>query len=72
MKAIGLVLILILLSGCVQQKPCPPKDAVIFIGPGIPVLIPKGHFDNPDNWCTEGQLKKAIEEKEKKQKEDSI
>ena len=54
---------------CVNCPPCPPVDAVIMIRPGpltrpVPVVIKKGHFNDPTNWA-------PVEEWEQKQAEEN-
>jgi len=62
MKVILLIVMVGLLAGYAQCKPCPPNDAFTMIHPYGLAEIPKGFFDDPDNWITEDALKKKLEE----------
>ena len=60
---LSVALVLVLMAGCATAPKCPTcpsENAIIMVGPGIPVVVPKGYFDNPENWLTEQQYKDAI------------
>lgn len=40
---------------------CPPQDLVFQLSNGDYVTIPKGFFDDPDNWVTPEDHKKRID-----------
>jgi len=50
-----------LLAGCQTCPKCPPENAIIFVEPGFPVNIEKGHFDNTENWATEDEFNEWLE-----------
>lgn len=78
MKAIMAVIAAVILSGCVMagpgqvtaQKcpPCPPEDAYFLVGPGIPVMVPKGFFDDSkdDNWTGQKEYDEAMKESQQR------
>ena len=47
-----------------KQGPCPSENIIIFVEPGVPISIPKGFFDNGDNYFTEKEFEKALEDVE--------
>ena len=47
-----------------KQGPCPSENIIIFVEPGVPIAIPKGFFDNENNYFTEEEFKKALEDVE--------
>ena len=70
MKNVIVVLIMLAIAGCVSTpKPSPPQDVYFMIQNGMMVTIPQGFFDNPDNYMTEDEYKKAMEEYHEKLKQ---
>ena len=53
---------------CPPDKPCPQQDSVILVGPGIPVFIPKGAFDDPAYWKTPSDFEEWVKEQNKPSK----
>lgn len=59
-------LLVIVIVGCAtvpKCPPCPPEDAYTMTEMGFPVLIPRGYFDDPNNWFTEQQIKDVMEKR---------
>ena len=71
-KLIVFILVLVFMTaGCATTKmckPCPPEDAYFLVGPGIPVHVPKGFFDNSKDWATKEEMRKIIEEMRAKER----
>ena len=67
MKKLFIVLLFLLsmiISACCSKSPCPNQDVYLgFSTPfGImPLQIPKGTFDDPDNYMTEEEIKELME-----------
>ena len=76
---ISILTIAMLLTGCATFKPscspCPKEDATIKIVTPFRqfyVTIPKGDFDNPDNYMDEKELKDFIDDLKKKESKKGI
>ena len=57
---------MIFAQGCVTKAACPAQD--VYIGARtpfgvIPLRIPKGHFDNPENYYTGDEYEKFMRDR---------
>lgn len=66
MKKLSVLLALLVIGCATPQIPvcpvCPSEDAYTIIKPGYPIIVPKGFFDDPENWMTEKQIQELIKE----------
>jgi len=66
MKKILLLLACLFAVSCVTTpcKECPSKAVYFLVEPGILVSVPKGFFDDSDNYWTEEEIKELSEQRE--------
>lgn len=67
----ALLMVILTMEGCATCPTSPPENAIIMTNAGIPIMIPKGYFDDKENWLTEQQFAdwlKAMQGQEEEKK----
>lgn len=71
-KILTVMMAVVFMMGCATVGPIPKEDIILLVPTSdgdMPVRMPKGHLDNPDNYYTMEEWEESCKECQEKKQE---